>query len=105
MSRYTLITLAAAALFLIGEAHALTLTNRDGSQQRLEISEGGEELSRRIVIEPDQTIEEVEGGVNYTQSVEGEVGGFFKVAEGMVAKQVESGFENDLNTLKAILEG
>ena len=57
MSRYTLITLAAAALFLIGEAHALTLTNRDGSQQRLEISEGGEELSRRVVIEPDQTID------------------------------------------------
>ena len=59
MSRYTLITLAAAALFLIGEAHALTLTNRDGSQQRLEISEGGEELSRRIVIEPDQTIDDL----------------------------------------------
>ena len=37
--------------------------------------------------------------------VDAEVGGFFKVAEGMVAKQLESSLQRDLDNLKAIMEG
>ena len=37
--------------------------------------------------------------------VEAEVGGFFKVAEGLVAKQLESTLQRDLENLKAIMEG
>ena len=52
-----------------------------------------------------QSYEEQEGGTLFTFSVEAEAGGFFKVAEGMVRKQMETQFEGDLVTLKTIMEG
>jgi uncharacterized membrane protein len=52
-----------------------------------------------------QRYEEVDGGTQMTFEVEGEPGGFFKVAEGMVRKQLASTLERDLNTLKAVMEG
>jgi carbon monoxide dehydrogenase subunit G len=52
-----------------------------------------------------QSCEESDGGTHFTWSMEGEVGGFFKVAEGMVAKQLEKSVGENLNRLKSILEG
>ena len=52
-----------------------------------------------------QYYEEQEGGTLMTFSAEAEVGGFFKVAEGMVKNQFESQFEGDLATLKQVMEG
>jgi hypothetical protein len=40
-----------------------------------------------------------------TVAIEGEAGGFFKVAEGMVANQLEKSVQSDLENLKAIMEG
>jgi carbon monoxide dehydrogenase subunit G len=48
---------------------------------------------------------EMGDGTHFTITVEGEPGGFFKVAEGMVAKQLEGSLDKDLATLKSILEG
>ena len=44
------------------------------------------------------------GGTLVVENIEAEVGGFFKVAEGMVAKQAGEGAERDLNNLKVIME-
>jgi uncharacterized protein YndB with AHSA1/START domain len=52
-----------------------------------------------------QTFQSQSSGTLMTLSGEVEVGGFFKVAEGMVAKQAESRMESDLANLKALLEG
>ena len=59
MIKILLIPLAASVLFLAGQAQALTLTNRDSTEQRLQVSDGEEEDSRIVVIEPDQTLENV----------------------------------------------
>lgn len=44
-------------------------------------------------------------GTMMTTVVSGEPGGFFKLAEGMVAKQLEEGLAEDGNRLKSLLEG
>jgi hypothetical protein len=62
-------------------------------------------ISGPVSFEGCQRCDEQEGGTLVTQTVEAEVGGFFKVAEGMVAKQLESSFERDFANLKAILGG
>jgi len=46
-----------------------------------------------------------EWGTELTIDVEGEFGGFFKLAEGLVGKQVEKTLDTDFNALKLILEG
>jgi carbon monoxide dehydrogenase subunit G len=48
---------------------------------------------------------EADGVTNIIFTLEGEVGGFFKVAEGMVAKQAQSTLDNSLSALKSVLEG
>jgi hypothetical protein len=58
-----------------------------------------------IAFEGCQTCESVDGGTQFTVAIEGEAGGFFKVAEGMVQKQLASSLERDNNNLKAVLEG
>ncbi len=52
-----------------------------------------------------QTCEEQNGGTLVTMHMNGEAGGFFKVAEGMLQGQVQKSFERDLNMLKQVLEG
>jgi carbon monoxide dehydrogenase subunit G len=52
-----------------------------------------------------QHCEESGGGTKFTWSIEGEMGGFFKVAEGIVAKQLEKTVGENLDRLKSILEG
>ena len=50
------------------------------------------------------TYEAVDGGTKMTTTVEAEPGGFFKLAEGAVKKQLESGLKEDAETLKAMIE-
>ena len=59
-----------------------------------------------VPFEVDVTFE-AEGGdaTKMTTSVSGEPGGFFKLAEGMVSKQLEESLKEDGKRLKSILEG
>jgi carbon monoxide dehydrogenase subunit G len=50
------------------------------------------------------TYEEMGGGTHVTMNMKGEAGGFFKVAEGMLKKEIEKSFERDFAKLKEILE-
>lgn len=50
------------------------------------------------------TYEPVDGGTKMTTSVDAEPGGFFKLAEGAVRKQLEGNIEEDSQTLKAMIE-
>jgi uncharacterized membrane protein len=45
------------------------------------------------------------GGTKMTTTVEGDPGTFFKLAEGMVAKNLEKSLEEDHKRLKSLLEG
>lgn len=45
-----------------------------------------------------------ENGTLLIQSAQAELGGFFKLAEGLVGKQFEKQFESDLENLKDLLE-
>lgn len=58
------LTAATAALLLAGQAHALTLTNRDTVEQRIQINEGGDgSAGRDFVLAADQTVDGIcEGG-------------------------------------------
>ena len=57
---------------------------------------------------PDQrwnnTFEEVSGGTRLTLVVEGEPGGFFRLAEPLLERAVKRQFRADLGTLKDLLE-
>jgi carbon monoxide dehydrogenase subunit G len=50
------------------------------------------------------TFEPAGSGTKMTTKVEAEPGGFFKLAEGAVRKQLETGLKEDGETLKALLE-
>ena len=50
------------------------------------------------------TFEGIEGGTRVTTCVDGEPKGFFKLAEGMVAGQLEKSLTEDQQKLKEILE-
>ena len=50
------------------------------------------------------TFETSNGGTKYTTRVEGEPKGFFKIAENMVAGQLEKSLAEDAQTLKEMLE-
>lgn len=45
-----------------------------------------------------------DGGTLLTQIYQGEVGGFFKMAEGLAVKQMQKQVELDCQTLKKLLE-
>jgi carbon monoxide dehydrogenase subunit G len=68
-------------------------------------SQGFKTTSGPVDFEAVTSLQEMGGGTHLTTRIEGEAGGFFKVAEGMVAKQLESTIGNDLASLKALLEG
>ena len=50
------------------------------------------------------TLEAADGGTKYTTTVVGEPTGFFKIAEGLVASQLEKTLAADLQTLKDLIE-
>ena len=61
-------------------------------------------LSGPVHYEMTISYEAIQGGTQMTTIVEGEPGGFFKLAEGAVAKQLEKSMMQDRETLKQILE-
>ena len=58
-----------------------------------------------VKIEVSQMFEAVDGGTKVTIMIQGEPSGFFKVAEGMVQKQLQSQMTSDFERAKKILEG
>jgi carbon monoxide dehydrogenase subunit G len=48
--------------------------------------------------------ESKDGGTQVTQTFEGEVGGFFSIAEGLAIKQLQKQIETNFNALKKLLE-
>jgi len=55
-------------------------------------------------VEATNKFESKDGGTLLILDVEGEIGGFFKLAEGLAIKQVQKQVETDGNTLKMLLE-
>ncbi len=81
-------------------------------ESKLEVTayEPGKRVSQKTVSGPlpfeiTMTFEPTEGGTKVVTMAEGEPGGFFKLAEGMVRKQLESQFAGDSARLKKVLEG
>ena len=62
-------------------------------------------LTGPVSYELNVTFEKVGEGTKMTTVIEGETGGFFKLAEGMVAKQLEKTLEESSKRLKSLLEG
>ncbi|MBI5030984.1 MAG: SRPBCC family protein [Chloroflexi bacterium] len=50
------------------------------------------------------TCEAVAGGTRVTQTVDAEPGGFFKLAEGLLMKQVQGQWDKSLKKLKQVLK-
>lgn len=57
-----------------------------------------------VPFEVTETFEAVDGGTKVTVQIQGEPGGFFKLAGGMVQKQLETQTAADFEKLKKILE-
>jgi len=55
-------------------------------------------------VENSNRFESKDGGTLLTQHFEGEIGGFFKIAEGLAIKQVQKTIEKDGKTLKRLME-
>jgi uncharacterized protein YndB with AHSA1/START domain len=55
-------------------------------------------------VENSNTFESKDGGTLLIQHFQGEVGGFFRMAEGLAIKQVQKKIESDGKTLKELLE-
>jgi uncharacterized protein YndB with AHSA1/START domain len=61
-------------------------------------------LSGPVPFEVRHTLRADDGGTSLTLVGEGEPGGFFKLAEPLVARQAERQFKGDFETLKELLE-
>jgi carbon monoxide dehydrogenase subunit G len=61
-------------------------------------------ISGSIPFEGKTTFEPKEGGTQLTLNGQAELGGFFKMAEGLVGKQLEKRLDTDYNALKLLLE-
>jgi carbon monoxide dehydrogenase subunit G len=57
-----------------------------------------------IPVEFRNKVESQGDGTLLTLKAQAEVGGFFKLAEGLAGKQIEKQVENDLNNLKLLME-
>lgn len=58
-----------------------------------------------VPFEADVTFERAGDGTKVTTKIKAEPGGFFKLAEGMVAKQLKQSLQEDDARLKSVLEG
>ena len=65
---------------------------------------GAKTTSGPVQFEVMCTLEEMGGGTHMTVHMQGEPGGFFKVAEGMVKNELNKTLAGDLAKLKQILE-
>ncbi|HAV78742.1 MAG TPA: hypothetical protein DCX53_15440 [Anaerolineae bacterium] len=61
-------------------------------------------ISGPFPVEVSNSLEAHDGGTLITVSARAEIGGFFKLAEGLVKKQLESQMHSEYETLKQILE-
>jgi carbon monoxide dehydrogenase subunit G len=66
---------------------------------------GWKSVGGQIPFEATQKFEAKEGGTQLTFSGQAEVEGFFKLAEGLVGKQLEKMMDKDMAGLKTYLEG
>lgn len=55
-------------------------------------------------LEAHYTLEPVQGGTHLTLNIQGEPGGFFKLAEPLVVSMARRSYESDLHNLKEMLE-
>jgi carbon monoxide dehydrogenase subunit G len=81
-------------------------------ESKLEVSayEPNKKFAQKVVSGPlqfeiIQTLEPSGDGTKISLVAQGEPGGFFKLAEGMVQKQLQSQLEGDADRLKKLLEG
>ncbi len=65
---------------------------------------GQKVLNGPIPFEITISLEPKEGGTQLTVSGQAEFGGFFKVAEGLVGRQLKKQMESDFKSLKSLLE-
>jgi uncharacterized membrane protein len=65
---------------------------------------GAKTTSGPVDFELTATYEDMGGGTHMTMHMTGEAKGFFKVAEGMLQKEIEKTFDRDFAKLKEILE-
>ena len=65
---------------------------------------GMKTTSGPVQFEVQVSLEEMGGGTHLTLNAKGEPGGVFKVAEGLLKKELEKTFERDLEKLKQTLE-
>ena len=65
---------------------------------------GFKSVSGPVPFEVTVKLESQENGTQLTVTWQGEIGGFFKIAEGLVGKQVEKQFGTDQDALKLLLE-
>ncbi len=65
----------------------------------------GKVVAGPVPFEISQTFEPVGNGTKVSIVIEGEPGGFFKLAEGMVKKQLETQIAADFERVKKLLEG
>jgi len=65
---------------------------------------GMKALNGPVKFEVNVTFEPIETGTKMVTVVQAEPGGFFKLAEGAVAKQLEKSIKEDNDRLKALLE-
>lgn len=63
-----------------------------------------EAVSGPVPFENTMTFESKDGGTQLSISGQADIGGFFKLAEGLVGKQFDKQMESDLKSLKAVLE-
>jgi len=77
----------------------IVVTSWDPPNQWGNKSDGGP-----VPFEGMQKFEAQDGGTLMTFSAQAELGGFFKLAEGLVGKQIEKQIETDSAKLKKLLE-
>ena len=65
---------------------------------------GNKTIGGPVPVEVTTTFEAQEDGTLVTIAGQAEFGGFFKMAEGLVGKQVEKQLASDLSSLKLLLE-
>lgn len=65
---------------------------------------GFKDVGGPVPFENTWKFEDKEGGTQVTMSGQAELGGFFKLAEGLVGKQMDKQMETDLANLKQLME-
>lgn len=80
------------------EGNLEIITRQPHRSYAIRMTEGPFPLEARYALEP------TEGGTRLTLVVQGEPGGFFKLAEPLVVSMAKRSYESDLHNLKELLE-